>query len=426
MGPRDTLAGMGGRDLAMKYALASALAAILVAPGPAVAITIDTVPVDNPGNASRFDGSGFFGGVSTSYRIATTEVTNAQYVEFLNDVAASDPYGLYDTNMSFYSRGGIIRSGTSGSYTYSIKPDIAGVGPDGADYTYGDKPVILVSWSDAARFANWMNNGATPGASTETGAYTLNGGDGTGITRNPNATWFLPTENQWYKAAYYDPTTSSYWNYATKSNLAPDNHVPSGDTGNSANYLVNGNYTQDESYPLTSAGAYLLSKSAYNTLDQNGNVAEWTETFGINSNGTTNTSQRIYRGGAFDTDSTSLISSMRTSAIGAIDKVDVGFRLATIAAAAGVPGDYNNNGVVDAADYALYRKVLGQSVTLPNDSTPGSVTTADYGVWRSHFGQSSAAGSGATGLGTSPVPEPDALILWGIAAFLLSAVAHRN
>ena len=45
---------------------------------------------------------------------------------------------------------------------------------------------------------------------------------------------------------------------------------------------------------------------------------------------------------------------------------------------AGVPGDYNANNVVDAGDYVLWRKYSGQSVTLPNDSTPGTVTPADY------------------------------------------------
>jgi formylglycine-generating enzyme len=410
---------MGGRGLAMKYALALALAAILVASGPAVAITIDTVPVGNPGNASRFDGTGYFGGVSTSYRIATTEVTNAQYVQFLNDVAASDPYSLYYPGLS--SRYGIARTGSAGSYSYSVKPNVVGVGPDGSDYTYGDKPVVFVTWSDAARFANWVNNGATPGASTETGAYNLAMGNGNGVSRNSNATWFLPTENEWYKAAYYDPSTSTYWNYATKSNAAPDNNVPTSDSGNSANYFA-GAYTNpldpDGSYPFTSAGAYSLSKSPYGTLDQNGNVAEWTETMGT-------ASQRIYRGGAADTDATTLSSSSRVVQNATYENSDVGFRLATIAAAAGIAGDYNNNGVVDAADYVLYRKFLGQSVTLPNDSTPGSVTTADYDVWRAHFGQSAGAGSGSVGLGESAVPEPSAILLCAVA-WGLFAVGRRH
>src|SRR5690349_12830971 len=82
-GCRDNLgSGTSRRDHAMKYALAFAPAFALFFPLAAVAITIDTVPVGNPGNPSRADGGIVVGGVSTAYRIATTEVTNAQYVTF--------------------------------------------------------------------------------------------------------------------------------------------------------------------------------------------------------------------------------------------------------------------------------------------------------------------------------------------------------
>src|SRR4051812_42782979 len=168
--------GTSRRDYAMKYALAFAIAIALISPLPARAITIDTVPVGNPGNPGRIQQSGIFGSVSTSYRIATTEVTNAQYVTFLNAVAASDPFGLYSTSMGFDSRGGITRTGSSGSYSYSVKPEVPDVGPGGTNYTYGDKPVVFTSWYDAARFANWVNNGASANASTETGAYTMANG----------------------------------------------------------------------------------------------------------------------------------------------------------------------------------------------------------------------------------------------------------
>src|SRR6478735_11873520 len=114
----------------MKYAIAPAIVFALFFPLAAAAITIDTVPVGNPGNTGRVDGGGVFGAVAASYRIATTEVTNAQYVEFLNAVAATDSNGLYNTQMTFYSRGGIVRNGVSGSYTYSVKPDVANGGPN--------------------------------------------------------------------------------------------------------------------------------------------------------------------------------------------------------------------------------------------------------------------------------------------------------
>jgi|tagenome__1003787_1003787.scaffolds.fasta_scaffold20912857_1 sulfatase modifying factor 1 len=404
----------------MKYALAPAIAFVLFLSLPAAAITIDTVPVGNPGNSPRLDGGGLFGSVSSSYRIATTEVTNSQYVSFLNAVAATDLFGLYNTNMGFSSRGGITRTGSQGSFTYSVKADVPDGGLGGTNYTYGDKPVVYTSWYDAARFANWVNNGATVGASTETGAYTITGG--VSGPRNNNATWFLPTENEWYKAAYYNGAAGVYYNYPTKSNAAPDNHLPANDSSNSANYYVGG-YTQDISYPFTSVGAYALSKSPYGTADQGGNVFEWVETYGTNANGTTNTSLRIRRGGSSDSEAAEIISSFRESKLGTTESDNMGFRLATIATAAGVPGDYNANGVVDAADYVLWRKYSGQSITLPNDSTAGT-GPGDYTVWRSHFGQTSGAGSSADGLSLSLVPEPSCCFLMRLA--LTVSLSYRG
>lgn len=405
----------------MKIAVAFGLVIALQTPFAARAITINTVPIGNPNNAGDIQtgvGAGIYGSVSTNYRIATTEVTNAQYASFLNAVAAADQYALYNTNMGFYTRGGILRSGSAGSYTYSVKPDVPNVGPGGTAYSYGDKPVVFVSWFDAIRFTNWVNNGATPGAPTETGAYTILGGsaipsNANSISRNAGATWFLPTENQWYKAAYYDGTANIYYDYPTKHDAVPNNQLPTADTGNSANFYVGG-YTQDESYPMTSVGAYALSASAYGTYDQGGNAWEWTETVGTTS------STRIRRGGAYDSDSTTLASSGRDSYNPGFELEDMGFRLATIPM---LPGDYNANGIVDAADYVLYRKYLGQSFTLPNDTTPGTVTSADFDVWRSHFGQT-PSGSGAGSLLQAAVPEPATIALSVVFAFL--ALSRRR
>lgn len=81
----------------------------------------------------------------------------------------------------------------------------------------------------------------------------------------------------------------------------------------------------------------------------------------------------------------------------------------------GVAGDYNSNGIVDAADYVVWRDNLGKSVTLPNDSTPGTVTQADYTLWKTNFG--SMAGSGS--LVGAAVPEPASAQL----AFIVLLVA---
>ena len=92
-------------------------------------------------------------------------------------------------------------------------------------------------------------------------------------------------------------------------------------------------------------------------------------------------------------------------------------------AAAGVQGDYNGNGVVDAADYVLWRDSVGQA-TLPNRGSgiTGPVGVADYNFWRSHFANTS--GSGAGGLSNSPVPEPSALLL--VVVGVLGALNSRR
>lgn len=409
----------------MKYLLAIVIA--VLTPLGASAVTIDLVPIGNPGNQADQQGPNLFGRVTTSYQIGTTEVTNAQYLDFLNAKAASDPYGLYNANMGRFE-GGIIQQGSSGSYTYALKDPVPGSGPGGTAYTYGDKPVVYVSWYDAVRFANWMNNGQGSG-DTETGAYTLAGGtpipsNAATITRNANATWFLPTENEWYKAAYYNPATSSYNAFPTGSSTAPDNGLPTADTGNSANYLVGSNTTTgDPSVPYTTAGGYTLTHSSYGTFDQAGNVAEWNETL-ISSSPIT----RGARGGAWDTVETALSSSNRGSLSAASENDDTGFRLARIATVVGVPGDYNNNGRVDMADYVVWRDHLGTSFQLPNEvsgTTPGTVTTEDYTAWRARFGNTSGAGSG-TSLQSASVPEPGSIVLAAAATCVVVFSSRRR
>ena len=278
------------------------------------AVTIPTVLVGNAGNAAdprvMTDGTTGYGSVAFDYRIGTTEVTNAQYAEFLNAKAASDPLRLYSVGMgSSFGFGGITRSGSSGSYTYAT---IGG---------RGVMPVNYVSWYDTIRFANWLHNNQGSG-DTETGAYTLLGGtptptNGLSITRNEGATWFLPGENEWYKAAYHknDGVTSNYFDYPTSSNTVPTAQAPPGG-GNSANY-----------WPpvgdLTNVGAYIASDSPYGTFDQGGNLWEWNEALisGV---------FRGVRGGSFGDSSSLLLASFRINAFPAGEDADIGFRVAMV------------------------------------------------------------------------------------------------
>ncbi|MBN1490604.1 MAG: SUMF1/EgtB/PvdO family nonheme iron enzyme [Phycisphaerae bacterium] len=152
--------------------------------GTAAAVTIETVPVGNLGNApdTRYEIPGS-GNVAYTYNISKYEVTAGQYTTFLNAVAATDTFGLYNTNMWSDGYGcKIERSGTPDSYVYSVASE------------YANRPVNYVSYWDACRFTNWLHNGQPTGAqgagTTETGAYTLNGYNGVdGRTINRNADW---------------------------------------------------------------------------------------------------------------------------------------------------------------------------------------------------------------------------------------------
>lgn len=252
--------------------LAPVLAFCLLIPARGEASSVDWVTVGNPGNVADKTG---FGAVGKAYRIGQFEVTNTQYVDFLNHVAASDPYGLYDARMA---ASGIQQTQAAGGYSYSLSQE--------PGLNWGLKPVSFVSWYDSIRFVNWMNNGMGSGA-TETGAYTLLGGtpiplNADSIVRNLDARVWLPSIDEWYKAAYYDPNKpggAGYWAYPTASNAAPSNVLLDPDPGNSANF-TGGNLTSTLSggVKLTDVGQFSQSSSAYGTFDQAGNLSEWSET----------------------------------------------------------------------------------------------------------------------------------------------------
>ena len=209
--------------------LLGAIAAISPLPALANPVTMAWSPVGNPGNAP--DPATGHGAVDYSYNIGTYDVTVSQYVAFLNsnDPTGADPLGLYVSNMSSatYDGGVSYSSGATAGSKYGVISGDA------------NHPINFPTFYDALRFANWLGNGQTPG-STETGAYTLLGGtptpsNGNSITRNSDATVFIPNEDEWYKAAYYNPATSSYYSYPTSSNTAPTASGPTS-AHNSANY----------------------------------------------------------------------------------------------------------------------------------------------------------------------------------------------
>ena len=299
-------------------------------------VVYEMVTVGNPGNANDTTG---LGGVDYEYQIGKYIVTIGQYTSFLNAVAKIDTYALYNTMMGTYPGvAGISRGGSSGSYTYSVLNN-------GGDSS--NRPITEVNWFDAARFANWMANGQPTGAqgstTTENGAYSLNGatsGPAPGKKEiNPNTsaapTFYIPTEDEWYKAAYYSPVkggvgSPGYYAYATQSDSAPGNIIGSG--VNQANHY-NGvlsvtqspSHSPDQNY-LTDVGAFTNSASFYGTFDQSGNVHQWNDVDGLS-----NHSCGI-RGGNWYGSASSLSSAYGYYYFPSSDIGSVGFRLASPAA----------------------------------------------------------------------------------------------
>jgi formylglycine-generating enzyme required for sulfatase activity len=270
----------------------------------ASAVTMAWTPIGNPGNACDPQSDGCFGAVGYTYSIGTYEVTNAQYVEFLNAKAAADPLGLYNVNMAS-GDGGITRSGLSGSFTYAA---IAG---------RGDMPVNFVSFYDTLRFANWLSNGQGSG-DTESGSYTLLDGtaeptNGATVTRNAGAGMFLTSEDEWYKAAYYDGVSLSYFEYPASSSTQTTCAAP-GATPNTASCAIG---------DFTNVGSYTGSASPSGTFDQGGNVWEWNEAI-------IGGSLRGRRGGSSNLGPSFLAASARSDNGPSHEGGSVGFRVAAI------------------------------------------------------------------------------------------------
>ena len=262
---------------------------------------IEFVTIGNPGNAAD-DGSAnpdFAGSVPYIYRIGKFEISE-QMIDKANAV------------------GGL-----------GITKDTRGA----------DKPATSMSWNEAARFVNWLNTstGSTPAykfalqpgevgysANANIELWTIGdaGYNPNNLYRNSLAQYFLPSVDEWYKAAYYDPTSGVYYNYPTGSDSAPT-AVASGTAAGTAVYSQ-----PPETGPadITLAGGL----SPYGTMGQGGNVFEWEETdFDLVNN--SGSSTRVGRGGDWDNASGSMSSSDRNSANPTNEGNNLGFRVASTA-----------------------------------------------------------------------------------------------
>jgi len=306
--------GLGGVAVAALLALCASSAR--------AAVTFDWATVGNKGNDpdTRYDATGI-GSVANTYRIAKHEVTAGQYADFLNavDPTGANSLGLYNSSMDTSEYGCQI-TWNQAAWQYDFSGGtVEAPGSTAADWE--NRPVNFVGFWDAARFVNWLHNGQG-GGGTETGAY-VNIGEQATFVRQPGAHYFLPSEDEWYKAAYHknNGPTGDYFEYPTRNDSTPSNDlVEPTDPGNNATFS-DGDYTIGSPYYRTEVGAHENSESSYGTFDQGGNVFEWNETAIDASSGV--------RGGSFGLTHGGLLASSELLNDPTLEYYYLGFRVAS-------------------------------------------------------------------------------------------------
>lgn len=192
-----------------------------------------------------------------------------------------------------------------------------------------DMPATGVSWFEAATFVNWLNT-----STGHTSAYKFNGttfelwqsGDAgynpVNPFRNTQAFYFLPSADEWHKAAYYDPSAGVYFHYPTGSDTAPTAVA----SGTAANTAVYDQPVSQGPADITLAGGL----SPYGTIGQGGNVREWEETENDRVNDGSDSSRGI-RGGLWNSSFRDLRSSDRFATGPANEeRLGIGFRVASL------------------------------------------------------------------------------------------------
>ncbi len=262
---------------------------------------IEFVTIGNPGNADDFTGDpNQAGKVDVTYRIGKFEISEDM----------------------------IDKANTLGGL--GITHDNRGA----------NKPATVVSWVEATRFVNWLNLssgsplaykfavqpgevGYTANADIELWDPNDSGYNPNNLFRNSLATYFLPSMDEWYKAAYYDPINDVYYDYPTGSDSVPDGIDFVGDPNFDAVFADGGSNGQPND--ITDVGVL----SPYGTAGQGGNVFEWEETdFDLVNDSIS--SARGVRGGRWNFNSNGLLSSVRFNIFPTGGSSSIGFRVASI------------------------------------------------------------------------------------------------
>jgi formylglycine-generating enzyme required for sulfatase activity len=249
-------------------------------PVPPPSYGFDFVTVGNVGNPAYISPplqsyANGRGSVGYEYRIGRLEVTTAQWMEFINTFASLPQYEFFgDPGLDWGAGPDALYGGPGRRYRLNSSiPNAAMV------------PVESLSWRECAQYCNWLHNGkSSDPTSLITGAYdtTTWGGGGTfsnpftdGATHLAGARYWIPTLDEWLKAAHYDPNRfgeaqGGWWQFSHMSDVAPIYGLP-GIGESSASPDVGINRWQ---IPL---GSYPDVQSAYGLLDLSGGASEWLE-----------------------------------------------------------------------------------------------------------------------------------------------------
>jgi hypothetical protein len=197
----------------------------------------------------------------------------------------------------------------------------------------GSQPAANISWYEAAAFVNWLNTSTGKTAAYDLAwdgsAWSMNlwssgqawTAGGENLYRNKNAFYFLPSENEWYKAAYYNPAGSNYFLYPTASDIAPTPAASGTNAGTAVFEYAGGDAPTD----VQSAGGL----SALGTMAQGGNLFEWTESASDLTNDIVS-EFRAVRGGAFNNNANSLDAFNAYTDEPSVEYYFIGFRVAAV------------------------------------------------------------------------------------------------
>jgi len=239
---------------------------------------LDWVTIGDPGNAP-FSGDTLNdingrGGVSHRYRMTRTEITTSQWLQFVNT------FTTQSTELQFFAVPAPWGATEDRSYSgpgkrYVLRGDLT---------QPGDIPVGGMSWRTAAMYANWLHNGRSSDfASTQSGAYDASTfgrkPDGTFTdqpTRSPGARFWIPSFDEWIKAAHYDPDKNGagqggWWLYPNTSDTPPIPGPPGEGEANTGFELP------QIGHEFIPAGMYPDVTSPWGLLDAAGSRSEWTE-----------------------------------------------------------------------------------------------------------------------------------------------------